>query len=182
MSANIYFDLRKQIYSKNIDVIFPGWEDGAERLAVFGAHDDDPLIGAGYAMAAAAEHGAELFAVIFCSGDCGYSIPEQKDSIMETRRMENKNAFTKFGVKTENIIRFEYPDFSLRQFAGNKLESGKSGVFLKIVDFIRQKGITRALLPNGYREHFDHTAAYEMGLYDIVQAGDPIVSDRGKPH
>ena len=180
MQKHLYIDLRAQTTSENIDTLFPNWERGNERLAVFGAHDDDPLIGAGYAMSAAAENDADLFVVIFCNGNCGYSTPEQKLSIVETRRVENENAMVKFGVPRENITRFEYPDFSLRQFAGKTLDSGKDGTFLKIVDFIRKKKITRVLIPNGFREHYDHTAAYEMAIYDIVQAGDPVVSDRGK--
>jgi len=174
-------NLRNKEYSQSIETIFPDWENGRERVAVFGAHDDDPLLGAGYAMSAAADNGAELYAVIFCRGDCGYSTPDQKDSIVETRRVENENAFVKFGVPKENITRFEYPDFSLRRFAGNKLEGGEDGTCLKIIDFIRSNKITRVLIPNGYREHFDHTAAYEMAVYDIIQAGDPVVGDIGAP-
>jgi len=180
MEKNLYVNLREQTYSDSIDTLFPNWQKGQkERLAVFGAHDDDPLLGAGYAMAAAMDCGAEVHVVIFCKGDCGYSTPNQKKDIVETRRVENENALVKFGVAEENITRFEYPDFSLKQYAGNHLECGGSGTFLKIVDFIRQKGITRVLIPNGYREHFDHTALYEMCMYDIIQAGDPVVSDRG---
>ena len=179
MQETMFINLRERKIGESIEILFPDWEAGCERLAVFGAHDDDPLLGAGYAMAAAAKNGAELFVVILCKGDCGYSSPEQKETIVETRRLENVNALVKFGVPRENIVRFEYPDFSLGNFIGNKLNNGDDGTFLKMVDFIRQNGITRVLIPNGYREHVDHTAAYEMGVYDIIQAGDPVVSDRG---
>ena len=175
-----YYDLRKQVCADDINLLFPNWEKGKERVAVFGAHDDDPLLGAGYAMSAAMENGAEVFAIIFCQGDCGYSMPEQKDSIVETRRVENENAFVQFGMKKENIIRFEYPDFSLGQFNGKQLQSGNAGLFTKMLEFIRNNGITRAMIPNGYREHADHTAAFEACMYDIVQCGDSVVSDMGE--
>ena len=179
MSIFTYYDLRMREKSQSIDLLFPGWEKGKERLAVFGAHDDDTLIGAGYAMKAAGENGAEIFAVIFCSGDCGYSVPEQKDSIVDTRRVETENAYTYFGVKKENIVRFEYPDFSLGQFIGMKLQNGTNGAFIHVLDFIRKNGITRAMIPNGYREHADHSAAYTITAYDIIQAGDAVVGDHG---
>ena len=180
MEKTLYINLREKTCSDDISMLFPGWEEGAERLAVFGAHDDDPLIGAGYAIAAAQQHGAEIYPVIFCKGDCGYSLPEQKSTIVETRRYENENAYVKFGISKENIVRFEYPDFSVWQYAGNKLECGKAGVFSKIVEFVRHKKITRLLLPNGYREHYDHTSVYEMAIFDAVQAGDPIAPDIGE--
>jgi len=175
-----YYDLRKRICSSDINLLFPDWERGKERLAVFGAHDDDPLLGAGYAMSAAMENGADIYAVIFCSGDCGYSVPEQKDGIVEIRRKENKNAFLKFGLTEDKIIRFEYPDFSLWQFKGMQLQTGESGLMPKVIEFIRNNGITRAMIPNDYREHTDHTAVYEACMYDLVQCGDSVVSDIGK--
>ena len=177
MGKTLYMDLRKQVYSDDINLLFPGWEKGSERVAVFGAHDDDLLIGAGYAMAAAMENGAMVYGAIFCKGDCGYSSPDQKDTIVDIRRVENERALVRFGV--ENITRFEYPDFSLNNFAGKALANGDAGTFLQIVDFIREKRITRVLIPNGYREHIDHSALYEMAMYDVIQAGDPVVSDRG---
>ena len=180
MKTYNYFNLRNKNYSNDINLLFPGWEGSREKLAVFGAHDDDPLIGAGYAMAAAMENGAEVFAVIFCKGDCGYSDPSQKDTIVEIRRKENIDAFNSFGIKDQNIIRFEYPDFSLGQYIGHKLQNGEEGSLIKVLDFIRANGITRVMLPNGYREHSDHTAAYQITMADVIQAGDAVVSDRGK--
>ncbi|MCL2372594.1 MAG: PIG-L family deacetylase [Defluviitaleaceae bacterium] len=176
----MYINLRSREVSGDISLLFPGWDAGNERVAVFGAHDDDPLLGAGYAMYAAMQQGAEVFAVIFCQGDCGYSSPAQKDTIVETRRVENENAFVKFGMKKENIIRLEYPDFSLLQFKGKQLQNGGDGSLLKIIQFIRDYGITRVFIPNGYREHSDHTAAYDICMADIVQAGDSVVSDCGR--
>jgi hypothetical protein len=37
------------------------------------------------------------------------------------------------------------------------------------------------MIPNGYREHSDHEAAYDAGRYDGVQAGDPVLVDWGTP-
>lgn len=81
-----YIDFRKGEVSSNIELLFPDWEGEKEHVAVLGPHDDDPLIGAGYALDAAAANGAELYAVLFCKGDCGYSSPEEKEGIVDVRR------------------------------------------------------------------------------------------------
>jgi len=175
-----YYNLRNKVCANDINLLFPGWEHGKEQVAIFGAHDDDPLLGAGYAMSAVMENGADIYAVIFCQGDCGYSVPEQKNTIVDIRRKENENALMRFGLKKENIIRFEYPDFSLWQFKGKQLINGEDGLFKKMLEFIRNNKITRVLIPNGYREHTDHTAVFETCMYDIVQCGDSVLSDLGK--
>ena len=181
MSKFRFYDLRERTSHDSINFLFPHWEFSEERLAIFGAHDDDSILGAGYAMAAAMEASAEVFVVTFCKGDCGYSAPEQKDSIVEIRRAEHESALIKFGIKKENIKRFEYPDFSLGQFLGKELQNGDDGTFLQVLDFIREKRITRVMMHNNYREHTDHTAVYEIVISDVIQAGDAILADRGNP-
>ncbi|MFW6271328.1 MAG: PIG-L family deacetylase, partial [Bacillota bacterium] len=46
---------------------------------------------------------------------------------------------------------------------------------------LRKIKATRVLIPNGYREHFDHKAVNLMGIYDVPQAGDPVAVDWGEP-
>ena len=182
MKDNIYINLRTGQTSPKIDLLFPDWQGSQERVAVFGAHDDDPLLGAGYAMAAAMEAGAQVYVVIFCKGDCGYSVPEERETIVETRRVENEQALARFGIPADHIIRLEYPDFSLASYVGYHLDDWRTGTFPQIIELVRKLKITRALIPNGYKEHADHTAAYAITAYDLVQAGDPVVVDIGKPN
>ncbi len=176
---NRYYNLRENLGSDGIETLFPEWIPGRERVAVFGPHDDDPLIGAGYAMAAALEAGAEVFAVIFCRGDCGYTRIDQKDGIAEIRRRETIDAYGRFGIDPGHIIRFDYPDFGAADNIGYHLPDGRTGSLPGIFQLIRGRRITRLLLPNGYREHTDHTAVFDMGAFDPVQAGDPILCDLG---
>ena len=49
-----FYDLRAGRGSRDIDLLFPGWSPGDERVLVLSPHDDDALLGAGYALAAAA--------------------------------------------------------------------------------------------------------------------------------
>lgn len=174
-----YLNLREKVHSDYISNLFPGWESGKEKLIVFSPHDDDALIGAGYAMEVALEEGAEVYVLIFCNGDCGYSMLNHKESIIDIRSRETHAAYEFLGIRRENIIKFNFPDFSTFQYIGYKMRDGSTGVFIKIVELIRELGITRVMIPNGHREHLDHEAVYKMGAYDVIQAGDPIIVDHG---
>src|SRR5687767_2735191 len=98
MYACRYYDLHSGKRGTDIGMLFPGWKPGDERVAVVSPHDDDAPLGAGYAMLAAQQAGAEVWVMICCNGCAGYSTPEQKDSIVETRRGETIEAFAKMGV------------------------------------------------------------------------------------
>ena len=82
-----YCDLNKKTVTNDINDIFPGFGKN-EVLAVMSPHDDDAIIGAGYAMLAAKEAGADVYVVIFCRGDAGYSTVEEKDTIEAVREKE----------------------------------------------------------------------------------------------
>ena len=41
--------------------------------------------------------------------------------------------------------------------------------------------MTRLLIPNGYREHTDHSAAHRAGREIAPQIGDPLLPDLGTP-
>ena len=51
-----YLDIRSEQFG-GIEVLFPGWQPGDERLCVYSPHDDDAILGAGYAMRAAMDAG-----------------------------------------------------------------------------------------------------------------------------
>lgn len=176
-----FINVDKKVISDTIETIFPMWEPSKERVCVMSPHDDDAIIGAGYAMKAAARNGAGVYVMIFCCGNAGYSVPEQKEQIVELRKEETFHAYKKIGIERENIVYIDYPDFSAFQNLGWTLNSGKEGSFKEIVTLLRKLKITRLLVPNHYREHIDHTAVHMMGAYDAPQAGDPIVADWGCP-
>ena len=181
MRKSIYFDLRNNKMSDQISLLFPDWQPGNERVAVFGAHDDDPMIGAGYAMSAAMQNNAEVYVLLFCRGDCGYSTREEKDKIVSVRKKETCDAYQKMGIPADHIQRFDYHDFSMMNQKGYYLSDNSSkGCFEAIIRYLRNNRITRVLIPNNYREHADHSAVYEAAAFDIVQANDPIVADWGQ--
>ncbi|NPV53597.1 MAG: PIG-L family deacetylase [Firmicutes bacterium] len=176
-----YYDLRRATQSGDIDLLFPGWERGGERVAIFSPHDDDAILGAGYLIQAVAESGGEPFVFIFCNGNGGYSFPEDKDIIVKKRRDETRAAYAELGFGEGNLIRFDYPDYSVLPNIGWMLPWGAEGSFTKTIKNLRNLGITRLVIPNRYREHIDHESVGRIGAFDGPQVGDEILVDWGKP-
>jgi len=166
----------------DLDVLFPGWEGSKEHLLVYSPHDDDAIIGAGYAMRAALDEGAQVHIIIVCSGNCGYSTVEEKETIVETRKRETLNCYKAFGIREENILFLGYPDFSALNYVGWKIAPDREGHFRTSITEMRNRQITRILVPNHYHEHVDHIAAYMMGAYDAPQVGDIHTVDWATPH
>lgn len=176
-----FVDVNKSKISSDIEVIFPDWGKGKEKICVLSPHDDDAIIGAGYAIEAALRNNAEVFIFIFCKGNAGYSAIEQKENIEAIRELETINAYTKLGIRKENIVRFNYSDFSVLQNIGWILSTKEEGSFKQIVTKLRELKVTRVVVPNHYREHIDHTAVSIIGTYDSPQCGDPILVDWAQP-
>jgi LmbE family N-acetylglucosaminyl deacetylase len=174
-----YYDLRRQTRSTDIDLLFPGWHGEEECLAVLSPHDDDALLGAGYAILAALAAGARVYVIIFCDGRAGYSTPDERTTIVARRRAETEAAYRALGLPDGNVLRFDYPDFSVSPYLGWLLPWGEEGTIGRDIRTLRELGITRLLLPNGYREHIDHEAVYRAGAFDGPQVGDPILADWG---
>ncbi|MFW6007205.1 MAG: PIG-L deacetylase family protein, partial [Halanaerobiales bacterium] len=154
----IYYNFNNKEKSQNIDLLFPEWKGEKEKIVVFAPHDDDAMLGAGYILTAAQREGAECYIFIYCNGACGYSNPEQKDEIVDIRKEETVNAYGKLGIEEDHIIRFDYPDFSAYSRIGWKLPGKEKGNLEKTIRELRKIKATRVLIPNGYREHFDHKA------------------------
>lgn len=165
--------------SKKIDLFFPDWKSG-EAVAFLSPHDDDVILGAGYLLKATLENNGTPVLFIFCSGDAGYSTAAEKATIVERRKAETFEAYGKLGIKKEDIIFFDIPDFSLGTYINRKLPQG-SGLFEEQVRLFREKKITRIVFSSGHYEHWDHSAVFDMGIYTSPQAGDPILADLGGP-
>ena len=174
-----FYDFRKLCRSDEIDLIFPDWIGSDERVAVFSPHDDDAVLGAAYAILASQAYEAQVFVFIFCDGRAGYSTVAERETIVERRKKETVAAYGKLGIPEENILRYDYPDFSLSPNIGWRLPSGKEGTFHQTLPDLRRLGITRLLLPTGYREHADHEATSRIGAFDGPQVGDDILADWG---
>lgn len=176
-----YLDIDRRAFG-GIEVAFPGWKRGDERICVYSPHDDDAILGAGYLMRAALDAGAPVTIIIVCSGDCGYSTPAEKEGIVERRHRETVNVYGAFGIPEEDIVFLNYPDFSALSYLGRIVAPGREGHFRKTITELRKRKITRILVPNCYREHVDHIAAGMMAAYDAPQAGDMHSVDWAEPY
>ena len=133
-----YYDTNTRQVSSDIDLLFPGFGKD-EVLVVMSPHDDDAIIGAGYAMLAAQQAGAEVYVMIFCRGDAGYSTVEEKDTIEEVRKQETDACYGRLGIPADHIIRLNYPDFSAIGHWGWEKADGKPGDMPTILRKIRRK-------------------------------------------
>ena len=176
-----YCDTNTKAVSSDIDLLFPGFGKD-EVLLIMSPHDDDAIIGAGYAMLAAQQAGAEVYVMIFCRGDAGYSTVEEKDTIEEVRKRETDACYGRLGIPADHIIRLNYPDFSAIGHWGWEKADGKPGDMPTILRFLREQKVTRVMIPNHYHEHIDHLAAHLMASFDCPQAGDAALVDYGTPH
>lgn len=165
----------------DINLLFPDFGK-EEVLAVMSPHDDDAIIGAGYAILAAQKAGAEVYIVIFCRGDAGYSTVGEKETIEDVRAAETVACYSRLGIPESRILRMNYPDFSAIQHIGWSLPDGTPGDMPAILRFLREKQVTRVMIPNHYHEHIDHLATYLMTSFDVPQAGDAALVDHGTPH
>lgn len=160
-----------------METLFPDWDGKNEHLCVYSPHDDDAILGAGYAMRKALDDGAQVTIFIVCSGNAGYSSEAEKETIVETRKRETINCYKAFGIPEENIIFLGFSDFSAIQYVGWNIAPDREGHFRKTITELRKRKVTRILAPNHYHEHFDHVASYMMASYDAPQAGDAFAVD-----
>lgn len=182
MCKYTYIDMNTREVSGDLSAIFPGWAGAQERLMVYSPHDDDAILGAGYAIRAAIDDGAEVHICIVCSGNAGYSSPEEKDTIVEKRRAETLACYEAFGIPRDRIIFLGLSDFSAVQYIGWNISPDREGHFRKTITELRSRKITRVLAPNHYREHIDHLAAYMMAAFDAPQSGDAFAVDWAAPY
>lgn len=176
-----YCNIDTNTVTNDINILFPGFGKD-EVLLVMSPHDDDAVIGAGYAMLAAANAGATVYVMIFCRGNAGYSTVEEKATIEVVRRNETNACYARLGIPTDNIIRLNYTDFSAIGNLGWEKADGSPGDMPAILRFLREKKVSRVLIPNHYHEHIDHLGAHLMSSYDVPQSGDAALVDYGTPH
>ena len=176
-----YYNVNDKTASDDINALFPDFGEN-EVLAVMSPHDDDAIIGAGYAMLAAKNAGADVYVVIFCRGDAGYSTVAEKKTIEKVRKKETFDCYERLGIPRDHILRMDFGDFSAFGNIGWTKADGNPGDMPRILRFFREKKVTRVMVPNHHREHIDHTAAHIMSSFDVPQAGDAALVDYGTPH
>ncbi len=180
MDGPWYYDLWQNRRSQDPAILFPKWSK-QESLAVLSPHDDDALLGAGFAILAAHALRIPVSVIIVCDGCAGYSHPGQKSNIVQVRRLETLEAYSGIGLLPENIHRFDVPDFSSGARICWRLPGNEQGIIVDLIRILRERRVTRFFIPNGHREHLDHEAVNDLGRYASSQTGDPILVDVAAP-
>lgn len=178
-----YYDLRAGVKSDTPEPLFPGWQEGDERVCILAAHDVDALLGAGYLILACVQNRVEVSVIVCCDGRAGYSAPEQKDAIVEVRRKEAVAAYGSLGVPPDQRVRLHFlgfPDLSLAGHRGWVLPGGQQGALPALLRTLRELNATRLLIPNGYREHPDNAVVWQMGSEEASLASEPVLPDFGQ--
>ncbi len=176
-----YIDFAAKRKSDSIDLLFPGWSAG-ESVVVLSPHDDDAALGAGYLIQAVLRSKGRPHVIILCRGDAGYSTPEEKDDIVDRRREESEKAYALLGVPPEDVHHFGFPDLSLMGFVDREVPGGRPGALEGLLKLLRRIKAGRVAFTSPHFENWDHTAAFDLGMYGVPQAGDPILADLGAPH
>ncbi len=159
------------------DPVFRNWAGADERVVILSPHDDDALLGAGYMMMACLQEKAEVTVLICCDGQAGYSDPKEKEQIVAVRRIETEAAYGSLGLPTNRIVRLDIPDLSLWAHRGLVLPGKQEGLTSLFLRTLRKLRPTRLLVPNGYRENVDHTAAWYLATEEGAMVGDAVLVD-----
>jgi LmbE family N-acetylglucosaminyl deacetylase len=140
-----------------------------QRILVVGAHPDDELRMAA-AIAKMGAQGTEV-TVLICTDGCeGYPRPDMKDSIVEIRAAECREAQNVLGV--HRYVNLGAPDMGLV----NTKENLK-----KIIAVIREVR-PEALFTHGEKDrHRDHFAAHDLSIEAAWHAGEPVSAELGEP-
>jgi len=140
-----------------------------KRIIVFGAHPDDELRMAAPIAKMSAE-GTQVTVVIFTDGSEGYPRIEMKDTIVQTRAAECREAQKVLGV--HRYVNIGAPDMGLV----NNKETLK-----KVIAVIREVR-PEAMFTHGEKErHRDHIATHELSLEATWHAGEPVSAELGEP-
>lgn len=173
-----FVDFRCKAISRDIATLFPGWERG-ETVAFLSPHDDDVVLGGGYLVQAVRKSGGQVRVFIFCQGDAGYSSLSAKRTIVRTRRREAITSYGILGVQPSRIHFLGLPDLSVMTYV-NRRVFGHKGLPDELLKLFRRHRISRAVFSSPHFENWDHTAVYDIGMYVVPQAGDPVLADLGK--
>jgi LmbE family N-acetylglucosaminyl deacetylase len=161
-----------------------------ERWLFISPHDDDACIGAGLWMQAATQAGANVHVLVVTDGRMGYCNPEERNSIVETRRTETAVAYKLLGVKTDDrhLIHLGYPDAGLVTVQGRRAANpgeanlcGYCGLQNALTYYLRHIRPDRVLIPTPTDLHPDHQITHRELMICLFHAHGAIWPELGPP-
>lgn len=153
-------------------------KDLGDHLVIISPHDDDAVLGCGGLIKARSDLELKTTVLIMTDGSLGYSTPEEKDTIVKTRRQETAKCYESLGA---DVVFLDFPDMSLQAYRCWETSDGKEGAYLKVIRVLREVGADCLLLPNPKDSHPDHKASYDIGEVAVFQAPSPVAAELGEP-
>lgn len=141
-----------------------------KRVLVFAAHPDDEILGCGGTIARLTLMGSQVFVVTFCAGETGYSTPELKQTIAETRLAEAEACDRVLGI-TERVV-LGKPT----QGVVNDRET-----YQQCVQLVRRYRPDVILTHWREDKHRDHRAISEITDEARWKASENVLADMGEP-
>ncbi|WP_319562685.1 PIG-L deacetylase family protein [Marispirochaeta sp.] len=157
----------------------PGLEPKAgERWLFLMPHDDDTVIGAGLAVAAAIEAGCTVTVAITTDGGLGYCDAADRNRIASIRRKETEEALQLIGNPAVRFLNFPDGDLSRRQ--GRRLTGELAGGIQEAYTRLYRELRPDALfLCSASDIHPDHKIVYLEALISLFHAAGDIWPDLG---
>ncbi len=161
-----------------------------EKWLFVSPHDDDACIGAGLWMQAALQSGIRIYLLVITDGRMGYCQPEQKDTIIEMRRVETYDSCATLGLDQQYVRYIDYPDGDLFALQGRQarherpgIESiqGYVGLQNALTYHLRAIGPTRVFIPAATDLHPDHRITHSELMISLFHASGAIWPELGPP-
>lgn len=147
-------------------------------------HDDDGVIGAGLAMQAALDSGASVSVAVVTDGSAGYCREEDRNSIVEIRREETREAQALLGKVELRFLGF--PDGGLfcwrgRRAGEERFDGGLQGAITRLLREIRPDVLAFASSADLHPDH--RIVAQELMISLFHATGDiwPELGPKLKP-
>lgn len=178
----------QKLHSTSLGKVMRSSDITKERWLFVSPHDDDACIGAGLWLQAALQAGVDVRLLVVTDGRMGYCDPAQKDTIIETRRVETHDSCEKLGLDEEHVRYIDYPDGSLFTLQGRQepqpdIEDirGYIGLQNAMCYHLRAVRPTRIIVPTPTDLHPDHRITYSELMISLFHASGAIWPELGKP-
>lgn len=136
------------------------------RILVFCAHADDEVIGMGGTLRKLADAGAQIRLVMFSAGAEGYSCPEEKTTITQTRQRETRAVCEILGI--QEYVNLEGLDWSL---------SVDNGTYRQVIHHIREFR-PDAVFTHSMNDYSDHMAVSQVSTEGWFHAALPCAMEQ----
>jgi LmbE family N-acetylglucosaminyl deacetylase len=154
---------------------------GAGPWLLLAPHDDDFILGAGLAVAAALVQGIDVHVAVATDGSLGYVRPEEQGGLVATRERELSAAAAQLGLPAPNLHRLNFPDGSLIAHQGCRGADQPDSLGQRLVTLLRALRPSSVFVCTPEDVHPDHRVCASECEIACVWAASQIWLERGAP-